>query len=277
MEVLHYLNGSWVPTDELKVSALDITVLRGYGIFDFVRTYHHKPFRLQEHIDRLFASAKQLDFPMRWTAEEIAQIVKEGLQKNKDGYSDFGIRFIVTGGVGPNSMTLGEPNLLVIYEKAVSYPSDLYENGVKLITHRSVREFPAAKSLNYFVGIQMLRKAKDQGAIEILYRGEDGTLYECATSNFFAVKDGTLLTPKENILLGITREVVLALAHRLKIPVQETVLNYNNLPTYSEAFITASNKEVLPVVKLDDVVIGKGTVGTISKKLLFEYRKECSI
>jgi branched-chain amino acid aminotransferase len=273
MKNLHYLDGEWFETKDLKISAFDLSVLRGYGIFDFLRTYNHKPFRLKEHIDRLYNSARILNLPMRWKREEIEQIVAEGIEKNKDVHKDFNIRIVVTGGVGADSTTPGNPSLMVIFSGAIDYPRDYYEKGVKIITHQYLRNLPDAKTLNYLIGIQVLQKAKSQGAIEVIYVYNDGKIYEGTTSNIFFVKDNELITPKSDILVGVTRRVLFELAKKLKVPCRETDIWYNDIPTFDECFITASNKEIMPVVTIDDKTVGNGAVGEITNLLLSEYRK----
>ncbi len=273
MKNFHYLDGKWVESDGLKISAFDLSVLRGYGIFDFLRTYNHKPFGLKEHIDRLYNSARILGLPMRWKREEITRIIAEGLKKNKRVYPDFNIRIVVTGGVGPDSTTLGEPSLIVIFSAAIDYPDTFYEKGVKIITHQYMRNLPDAKTLNYLIGIQVLQKAKKEGAVEVVYVYNNGKIYEGTTSNFFAVKDGALLTPKSDILVGVTRRVIFELATKLKIPLKEGNLYYKDIRSFDEVFITASNKEVMPVVKIDDKRVSDGRIGAITKLLITEYRK----
>lgn len=273
MKNLHYLDGKWIESNDLKISAFDLSVLRGYGIFDFLRTYNHKPFRLKEHIDRLYNSARILGLPMPWKKEEIEKVVAVGLKKNSPLFKDFNIRIVVTGGVGSDSTTPGHPSLIVIFSGAIDYPDAYYEKGAKVITHQYMRNLPDAKTLNYLIGIQVLQKAKKEGAVEVIYVYNNGKIYEGTTSNFFAVKDEVLLTPKSDILVGVTRRVIFELTKKLKIPIKEKNLYYKDIKSFNETFITASNKEVMPVVKIDDEKVGDGRVGPITKLLIAEYRK----
>jgi branched-chain amino acid aminotransferase len=273
MANVHYLDGEWFESKDLKISAFDLSVLRGYGIFDFLRTYNHKPFKWKEHLDRLFNSARILGLPMRWTLEEIDKIVAEGIERNKEEFKDFNIRIVVTGGVGVDSTTPGDPSLMVIFQKAVDYPKEHYEGGTKVITHQYMRNLPDAKTLNYLIGIRVLQEAKKKGAIEVIYVFNDGKVYEGTTSNIFFVKGGKLYTPKSDILVGVTRNVVIDLAKSLGIEVIIGDVYNQDIPSFEEAFITASNKEVMPVVQIDDTKVGDGTVGQTTKKLIVEYRK----
>jgi branched-chain amino acid aminotransferase len=276
MKNVHYLDGKWVESADLKISAFDLSVLRGYGIFDFLRTYHHVPFRLKEHIDRFYNSAHILGLEVPMERSKLEAVIAEGIEKNKDVFPDFNIRIVATGGVGPDSTTPGTPSIIVIYSKAIEYPDDYYTQGVKIITHQYLRNLPDAKTLNYLVGIQMLQKAKEQKAVEVVYVF-DGNMYEGTTSNFYVVKNGTIYTSKSDILVGVTRKVVFELAASLSLPVVETEVPFNELETWDEAFITASNKEVMPVVTIDDKQVGNGKVGPITQKLVKVYKEAVSM
>jgi branched-chain amino acid aminotransferase len=273
MKNVHYRDGGWYEKKDLVVSVFDLSVLRGYGIFDFLRTYNQKPFKLKEYLTRLYNSARILDLPMRWRQEEIEEIVMEGIRKNSSVFEEFNIRIVVTGGVGADSTTPGAPSLIAIFQKAVDYPVEYYEKGTKVITHQYMRNLPDAKTLNYLIGIRVLQEAKRKSAIEVIYVFNDGKIYEGTTSNIFFVKEGRLYTPKSDILVGVTRTVLLDLAKALGIEVIIGDVYNDDLPSFEEAFLTASNKEVMPVVQIDDRKVGDGTVGPITKKLIVEYRK----
>jgi len=270
---MHYLNDSWVTTEKATISVFDLSVIRGFGIFDFLRTYHKKPFKLSEHIDRLFNSAKQLGITVPKTKSQIEKIVLEGITKNS--YRECIARIVVTGGVSPDGISKNENSTFaVLFTEATDYPKSYYTQGVKIISREFERSFPHAKSLNYLTAVNVLSEAKKENAIEVLYLDRNRHILEGTTSNFFAVVGGKLITPKEGILRGITRAVVIELARKLKIPVIESDLLYSQIELFDEAFITASNKEVMPVVRIDGKKVGSGEVGTISRRLISEYRKE---
>lgn len=271
--MLHYLDGKWVKEKDLKISVFDISVLRGFGVFDFLRTYKQEPFRLEAHVDRLFNSAKLLGIRLPKTKSEIEKIVVGGLAKNKKEAEEFNIRIVATGGVSEDSISVGEPAFIIIYSKAQDYPEEYYTKGVKVTTFAVERYMSAVKSLNYMMGVAELARAREQGAVEIVHVDNDDGIYEGMTSNFFAVVDGRLVTPKERILSGITREVVFELADELGIEYEEREMNLKESDSFDEAFITASNKEIMPVVEIDDEVVGNGTVGPITAKLIASFRK----
>jgi branched-chain amino acid aminotransferase len=271
MTSLHYLNNGWFTSDKLTISVFDLSVIRGFGVFDFLRTYHNKPFKLDEHIDRLFRSAQELGISVPKTKEEIRKIIIEGLSKNSSAENN--IRIVVTGGVSNDGITPGDPSFFVIFTEAKKYPDSYYTKGVKVITYPHIRVFPGAKSLNYQTGIIALQKAKKENAVEAIFIGPKGEIFEGTTSNLFAVIDGKLVTPKKDILVGITRGIVLSIANNFKIPVVERDLYLKEIPTFQEAFITASNKEVMPVVEIDGEKVGIGNAGKITKRILSEYSK----
>lgn len=270
MSNLHYFNHQWVSSSELKISVFDLAVLRGYGVFDFLRTYNRKPFMLDDHLNRLFNSAKNIGIKPPKTKKEIKEIILSGIEKNPG--SELNIRILITGGVGPDSITPGRPSLIVIFTAAINFPKEYYQKGIKVITFPAGRVYSVVKSLNYLTGVIALQKAKKEGALEAIYVNDDSHILEGTTSNFFAVIDNQLITPKKEVLFGITRKVVINLAKKLKIPVKEENIFLSQIKNFSEAFITASNKEIMPVVKIDDKIIGKGKVGKITQKLIREFQ-----
>lgn len=271
MNNLHYFNHQWVSSSELKISVFDLAVLRGYGVFDFLRTYNRKSFMLDDHLNRLFNSAKNIGIKPPKTKKEIKEIILSGIEKNPGG--ELNIRILITGGVGPDSITPGRPSLIVIFTPAINFPKEYYQKGVKVITFPAGRVYSVVKSLNYLTGVIALKKAKKEGAVEAIYVNDYGQILEGTTSNFFAVIDNQLITPKKEILFGITRKVVINLAKNLKIPVKEENIFLSQIKNFSEAFITASNKEIMPVIKIDKNLIAGGQVGIITKKLMFDFHR----
>lgn len=271
MGILHYLDGKWVETKDLKISALDITVLRGFGVFDYLRTYNKKPFLLKEHINRLFNSANMLDISIPLNKKDLTDSILLGIKKNKKIFSDFSVRILITGGIGEDSTTPGKPSIVIIFTQALDYPKLYFEKGIKIITYKAKRTFPFAKTLNYSAGILALQKARAQKALEAIYI-DDKYAYEGITSNFFGVVGGKLVTTKSDILIGVTRNMVLKIAKEKKIKVVERSIHLKEIPQFQEAFLTASNKEIMPVVRIDNKKVGNGKVGQITKELLAAYR-----
>lgn len=273
INAMHYLNGNWVNDQGLVIPVRDLSVVRGFGVFDYLRTYQNKPFHLDAHIDRFYNSAQMLELEIPISKDELKNIVSEGLTKNS--YPEKGIRMILTGGVSDDLISPSKPSLIVCFYQFAEPSEAQYKNGVKVITTPHVRHIPEAKSLSYLVAVLAQKQAKQIGAVEALYVDPSTTqIFEATTSNIFAVKDGLVITPKDDILKGTTRQIVLDLCKDLGIKFSESDLFLKDLPEYSEMFLTAANKEVLPVISVDEQVIGDGKVGEIAKQLEQAYKKQ---
>jgi len=273
---IFYLNGKFVPENKACISVYDLGFLRSYGVFEFLRTYHRKPFYLREHLKRLLKSARLINLKHPYSLSFLEKIVYRTLAKNKH-LNEANIRIILTGGVSKDSLTPSKPTLIVMITPLKTLPPSLYEKGAKIILQVFKRPNPQAKHLDYAKGVEYLEKAKKKGAVEVLFVDRQGKIYECATSNFFAVIKGKIFTPKnEDVLEGITRKIVFKLASKLKIPIEERDLFIKEIPKFDEAFITSTNKEILPIVKIDSFLIGNGKPGEITKLLMSEFHKHTS-
>ena len=271
---IFYVNGQFLSAEQAVISVQDLSVLRGYGVFDFMRTYGGRPFHLDDHIQRLWTSAAQLEIEPPCGEAEIAAIVHETLKRNH--YPEANVRIVITGGVSPDSITPSErPQLMVLVLPLSTCPVQWYQQGATVITLDSRRHMPQAKSTNYSAAILAMRQAKRQNAVEALYTDDDGGLLEGTTSNFFVFKGNDLITPDTGVLSGITRQVVLDLADKI-FPVTFNTIHLGDIPNISEAFITASNKEVVPIVRINDQKIGSGLPGERTRdimKLFAEYTR----
>lgn len=265
----HYLNNKWVKENNLTISAFDLSVTRGFGVFDFLRTYHNRPFMLKEHIDRFFNSLKILKMKSILTRKEIEAIIKKGIEKNH--FSETNIKIIQTGGSSKDGITPnGIHSFIIMFTPTTKYPFSYFHKGIKLITFPMGRIYTDAKSLNYMAGVLALQEAKKQKAGEALYV-DSKYVYECVAANFYGVKKGVLITAKKQILMGVTRKIILKLAKKLSIPIEERSIRKQELKTFTEAFISASNKEIMPVVQIDSMRIGTGKPGPITKKIMKEF------
>ncbi|HWY79746.1 MAG TPA: aminotransferase class IV [Candidatus Sulfotelmatobacter sp.] len=261
-----YLNDKIISLDKAFVRIDDIGILRGYSVFDFLRTYDGKPFLLKEHLQRLHNSAKLLSLELPVTDKKIETLIYELLKKNN--IKDAQVRIILTGGRTIEGMGFDpkHPTCAILIEPLALPRAEFYKNGGKLITNTHLRYAHTAKTTNYINAIALAEERKEKGAIEILYIFEDKVL-ECSTSNFFMVKDNILITPKNTILIGTTRNFVLKLVAN-KILIEERDIRVSELQTADEAFITATNKEVLPIVKIDSMTVGDGIVGKNTEKIM---------
>lgn len=264
---MFYINGSFLEDEDAKISALDLGLIRGYGVFDYMRTYKGKPFHLNEHLLRLQYSAEQIGLDLSISLQEVRGIIEHLLEKCR--YPESSIKIIATGGISSDYlMPQSNPSLIVHVYSHNGYPDSHYSDGIKAITTPLFRSIPLSKTIQYTPAIIALREAHLQNAQEALYLNSRSEILEATTSNFFAFKDDVLITPpQEEILLGITREVVLRLAKdHFKIDVRP--LPYEEIETLSEAFISASNKEVMPLVQIDDIAIGSGKVGKNTQRMM---------
>lgn len=265
-QLICYVNGAYVALNQAVLPVQDLAILRGYGVFDFLRTYHKKPFRLTEHLRRLTTSAQLIGLDLPHPLETIEAIVTETL--NRNALAEANIRIIVSGGVTADGITpLAGPSLLVLVTPVRQYPLEYYERGVKVITVELDRYLPQAKTINYIPAIMALQQAQAGGAVEALYTNPQGHILEGTTTNFFIFQGQQLITPGENILPGVTRDVVLALAHQSDFAVVERPITFADIANADEAFITASNKEIMPVSQVNETVIGAKTAGPHTQRL----------
>jgi len=274
-----YIDGRFVPREEARLSVFDHGFLYGDGVFEGIRAYNGRVFRLREHLDRLFDSARAIDLAIPVTKEEMTGIILETLRKNKlkNGY----IRPIVTRGVGDLGLDprkCPKPSIFVIAVEWGAMYGDLYEKGLKAITV-SVRRNPAEalppniKSLNYLNNILGKIEANYKGGDEAIFFDTNGYLSEGSGDNIFVVKNGAIYTPPTlNNLRGITRAVVIELARSLGISLFEQDLGYYDLYAADEVFVTGTAAEVAPIVLIDGRAIGIGKPGPVTRQLMVSFR-----
>jgi branched-chain amino acid aminotransferase len=266
MANIYYVDGKFVPADQAAIPVDDLAIVRGIGVFDLVRTRSGRPCFLNEHIERLFRSAADIGLDMPWSHEDLRRVALETLSRNT--VDEANLRIIVTGGSSSDFITPeGNPRLLVLVTPRPRQPDWWRAKGVKVITLKVQRSFPGAKSIDYLPAAVALRKAKSADAIEAIYLDEQCHAQEGTTSNLFVIRDGTLVTPGRGVLSGITRQVVLDIAKR-HYPVEIRDIPKDELLTAPEVFITGTNKGLVPVVRIDDSVIGSGQPGPVTRNLI---------
>lgn len=267
-----YFNEKIRPENKTHINPRDIGILRGYGVFEFLRTYGGEPFLLNEHFARLKQSAKTLRIKLPVTKQKLRKLIKKLLVKNK--MAEAGIRIILTGGnINQDGITYdyNSPTFFILTEKPHQYPVSFYNKGVALITFEHQREIPQSKTIDYLMAVQLQRSRQRKKALEILYT-KNGAALECATSNFFIFKDNKLITPKNNVLIGTTRNFVIKFA-RPYFKIEERDIQLEEVKFAAETFITATTKEIMPVVKIDNQMVGNGKVGENTKYLMKLFRK----
>lgn len=268
---MFYINGQYIAEDA-KISILDLGLLRGLGVFDYLRTYNGRPFHLWDHLLRLKYSAENLGLTLPHSLEEIQEIVLR-LLKLSD-LPEASIKILVTGGVSPDQFTPPATSELIAFVYPLAnIPAAYHTDGITVVTTHMNRSLPTNKTTNYAPGIIALGQGKSINAKEALYLNDRKEILEATTCNFFAFKNGTLYTcATDEILLGITREVVIRLA-ALHYPLELRALSYHEISDMEEAFITSSNREVMPVVQIDNQKIGSGDVGPKTRHLMQLFKE----
>lgn len=276
-----FISGKFYDKDDAKISVFDHGLLYGDGVFEGIRSYAGKVFRMQQHLDRLWDSAKAIWLQIPMSKEEMAAAIEETLRINgiEDGY----IRVVVTRGAGtlgldPNRCS--HPRVIIITDHISLYPKELYDQGLELITVSTIRNHPAAlspriKSLNYLNNILAKIEGLQAGCIEALMLNHKGEVAECTGDNIFLVRKGELLTPPKEagILEGITRDAVIELAGESGIAVREIPLTKHDVYIADECFLTGTAAEVVPVVKVDSRPIGDGKPGPITRDLMAKFHR----
>lgn len=274
-----YIDGKFCDEQNAKISVFDHGLLYGDGVFEGIRAYHGRVFKLEEHIDRLFCSAKAIMLTLPMSHGEVMRAVVETCRRNqiKDGY----IRLLVTRGVGSlglNPHKCKMPSVIIIADKIQLYPPALYTRGLDLVTVATTRNLhsalnPAIKSLNYLNNILAKIEALNSGCEEAVMLNAEGYVAECSGDNIFIVKGNRLLTPPlwAGALYGITRGVVMDLAQEAGLEVHENNLTRYDLFNANECFLTGTGAEVIPVVKIDGRLIGTGKPGPTTKSLMEKY------
>ncbi len=274
-----FIDGKFYREREAKVSVFDHGLLYGDGIFEGIRVYNGRVFKLKEHIDRLFCSAKAilLDLPM--SPAKIIQATLRTCRENRvrDGY----IRLVVTRGIGSlglSPQSCQRASVIIIADKIQLYPPELYQRGMDIITVPTTRNLhnalnPAIKSLNYLNNILAKIEANNAGVEEAVMLNSEGFVAECTGDNLFIVKHGALSTPplSAGALYGITRQTVIELAQEAGLKVSEPNLTRYDLFNADECFLTGTGAEIVPVVRIDGRVIGTGQPGSLTRKLEEAY------
>ena len=279
--MLIYLNGKLVPKEEATVSVFDHGVLYGDGVFEGIRVYEGTIFRLGEHLERLYESAKTIGMEIPLTPEELQAATVETVAAN--GMQDAYIRLVITRGVGDlgiDPSTCGKPTLFIIVSTITLYPQEFYETGIPLVT-ASTRRIPLEcldpriKSLNYLNNILAKIEARKAGVPEAIMLNLSGRVAECTADNIFILRNGKLKTPRqtEGALPGVTRSAVLQMAEGMDLTVRETVLGLYDLYNAEECFLTGTGAEIVPVISIDGRTIGDGLPGEITRRLMVRFRE----
>jgi branched-chain amino acid aminotransferase len=282
VSLLVYIDGEYVPQEEAKISVYDHGFLYGDGVFEGIRAYHGRVFKLDEHINRLFRSAKAIMLEIPLTRDEVKAAVLGSLKRN--GLSDGYVRLIVTRGRGDLGLDprkcLGGPSVVIIADHIALYPKEMYEKGLEVVTVATRRNLPEAinpaiKSLNYLNNIVAKLEVIRAHLLEGIMLNHQGYVAEATGDNIFIYRQNRLVTPplSVGILQGIRRDTVIDLAQEAGIAVVEEVFNQYDLYNAEECFLTGTAAEIVPVVKVDGRVIGTGEPGPITRDLTTRFRQ----
>jgi len=275
-----YIDGKYYDERNARISVFDHGLLYGDGIFEGIRAYNGRVFKLKEHIDRLFCSAKAILLELPMSHEDLMAAVIETCRRNKirDGY----IRLVVTRGIGTlglNPNRCKNPSVIIIAGKIQLYPQEFYQRGMEIVTVPTTRNLhsalnPAIKSLNYLNNVLARIEANTAGCEEAILLNAEGFVCECTGDNVFIIKERHLFTPplSAGALYGITRRVVMEMAQESGLTVSEPNLTRYDLFNADECFLTGTGAELVPIVKIDGRVIGEGKRGPVTEKLMTQYR-----
>ncbi|MBU2444525.1 MAG: aminotransferase class IV [Bacteroidetes bacterium] len=265
---IYFVQDKFVEKKNAFIHVNDIGLLRGFAVFDYFKTYFGEPFHLTDHIQRLFRSADLVGLKIHHSQNEISKIVYKLIEKNN--FSESSIRIVVTGGVGTDSRSPGIPTLIIYCDPRNELDNKFYTTGVKIKSVQDIRDIPLAKTINYTHAIKYLSEFIPKGFFEVLYVFND-LILECTSSNIFIIKNNRLITPKGNLLSGITRNLILSICSP-EFEAEEREVTFTEVLAADESFITSTDKEVLPVVAIDDNQIGNGKIGTGTELIMKKFR-----
>jgi branched-subunit amino acid aminotransferase/4-amino-4-deoxychorismate lyase len=266
-----YFNGEYLPKEQATLNVSDLSILRAYGIFDYFRYLGGKPRFMKDHIERFFNSAAGILLDVPISRDALAEVVHQLIEHNGGG--DGGIRFVMTGGYSENGYVPSTPNLVAMAYPFTPPPASQFEQGCSVLLHHYERQLPRIKTIDYLEGIRLIPTLRAAGADYPLYVDRDDNVRESDRSNFFIVKNDTLITPIDDVLLGITRKHLIRLAKSLDPKVAERKVSSKELLEADEAIIASSTKGAVPIVKVDGKLIGGGMPGPVTRRLMEAWKK----
>ena len=274
--MLAFINNEYIQEEQASLGITDLSIQRGYGVFDFFRAANNIPLFINDHLDRFFHSAAMLRLQVPHTREDIKHIIAEMMEMNKIADSSF--RLVLTGGYSQDYFELLSPNFIILQQPVHLAGKEDFDKGIKIMLYEHLREFPQVKSINYLVGVYLQHEVKQRKADEVLYY-KHNCILEFPRSNVFIVtKEGKVVTPAENVLKGITRMKVLEIA-REKYIVEERAVTVDELKNAAEVFLTSTTKRIIPVIEIDRKLVNNGKPGDITSALyrsFLEMERELS-
>ena len=263
-----FVRGEIIPIEDAFLHISDLSIQRGYGVFDFFKVSKGHAFFFNDYLNRFYQSASVMRLTVPYVPRDLKTIIQQLIRQND--VPESGIKMILTGGYSRDGYQPGESNLVITQQPLTLPGSDQIEKGIKVITFEYVRDFALAKTINYTMGIWLSKMVAEKGAADVLYY-KNGVVSEFPRCNFFIVKkDGTVVTPDENVLLGVTRMQVLNLATK-HYRSQTGKISLDDIREAREAFLTSTTKRIVPIVQIDDMIVGDGKPGPVSLALLSHF------
>ncbi len=256
------INHQLYTEEDAKISVSDLSIQRGFGIFDFLKTINHQAIFLDDHFDRFYNSAKEMNLAIDVERTALRESIEQLMQSNN--LPNSGLKFILTGGFSEDGYTMTKPNL-ILTQVPFEIDTTAFDKGIKLVTFQHQRQLPTVKTIDYLQAIRLQSYIKEKLADDVLYHHQ-GSIRECPRANFFIVKGNTVITPKTDILKGITRSKILSMElEGYQMLAQD--FDLNDLETADEAFISSSTKNALPVLTINGKNIGDGKPGIITRQI----------
>ncbi len=266
-----FINGKFYNKKDATISVFDHGFLYGDGIFETLRAYNGKVFKIDEHIERLFHSAKLINLKIPLTKPEIKEATYLAIRKNR--LNDAYVRITISRGEGKlGYLSKCVPNIVIMAKKFIPYQKRMYEDGVSAATYNAERILPEVKSTSCLPLV--VARIKTKGYFEAFLVDSNGNITEGTVSNVFFVKGNILYTPKENILWGVTRGIIEKTAKKAGIQIKEAIINKSSIYSFKECFLANTLVELMPVVKINNKKVGNGLPGPITKRLIGEFKKE---
>ncbi len=266
-----YLHGAYLRQEAARLHVADLSILRGYGVFDYFRVAGGAPRFLEDHLHRFRRSAAALGLPVALTDQELETVIRQLIERN--GIISGGIRLVLTGGYAEDGYTPHAPNLLALPYGFTPPPPAKYATGCSVMLHAYTRQLPEAKTIDYIEGIRIQPLLRERGADYPLYVDYEGMVRESDRSNYLIVRDGALITPVHNILLGVTRKHLIVLARELGISVRERAVSVAEVKAADEAIMCSSLKGVMPITQVDGQAVGDGNAGAVTLRLMEAWRQ----
>ena len=255
------INGEFILKNEASILISDLSIQRGFGIFDYFRTINFKPVFLEDHLSRFYFSASEMFMQVGYSHDELGKLIQQLIEKNN--IPDSGIRITLTGGYSEDGYAPAKPNLLITQTPFIFNP-DNFNKGLRLITHQHQRQLPQVKTIDYLMAIRLQSFIKQNMADDVLYYNEN-EISECPRSNFFIVTNNDeIITPSKNVLKGITRKKILSFS---EFDIKKGIVRPTDILNIKEAFISSTTKNILPVFMIDGKEIGDGKPGMVTRKI----------